>query len=235
MSISAVSAAARVPQGDPATTNDAKPSLPDPLAGRVHVLGKPVRTLAAAGFGVLGAAAAGGLAFAMGRGSIGAAKLATVTAGAAVGGGLAGVALTALIGHGPRVGAAYGRNSYFVKTGTEQYNTTCTSTSRVSVGDTDGDGFPNYRTVTTTYPCVKVRDVGYNEWRGATGSTFVGRRKGSSRGYETRDAAVRAPQAGPRDLVVRRADGRYYLYKSQTSGLQQVDKITASVPGVTTW
>lgn len=211
------------------TTGNAK----DPLAGRVHVFGKPVSAvgLAATVLGTAGAAGTG--AFFIAR-SVGKSSpvIAAITAGAAIGGGIVGGALSALL-PGPKVGYADGRNTYFVKTGTEPYNTTCTETIRTNVGDTDGDGFDNYRTSTRTYPCVKIRDVGYYKWYGDTGGLYLGRQRGAGDGYETLQAAKDAVSAGG-TLFVERADGRFYAYGSTTSGLEAVDSLHPTASGVTT-
>jgi hypothetical protein len=234
MTVNAASAQVRLPQDAAPAATSSKATASDPLAGRTHIFGKPVRTIAVGGLGLAGGATFGGAAFGIARSS-GAAggKLGLITAGAALLGALGGVALSGLT-HGPKVGAAYGRNPHFVKTGTEPYNTTCTSTTRVNVGDTDGDGFDNHRSVSTTYPCVKVRDVGYNEWRSATGSTFIGRRVGAAEGYESLEAARKASPDTGNQLLVSRPDGRHYTYRSETSGLRAVDQVTSSTPGVRT-
>jgi hypothetical protein len=232
MTTSAISAGVRAaaPAVTTSASADGAGNADDPLAGRIHVFGKPVSAGGFAASVLGGASVAGTGAFLLTRGLRTTPVLAAITAGAAVGGGIVGGMLSTFL-NGPKVGTASGRNSHFVKTGTEPYNTTCTETIRVNVGDTDGDGFDNYRTSTRTYPCVKIRDVGYNEWRGASGDLYLGRQRGDSDGYDTLDAAKAAVTEGG-TLFVHRADGRYYAYGSSTSGLQRVDELRPNAPGV---
>jgi hypothetical protein len=205
----------------------------DPTAGRIHVFGKPVSKLALFGIGAAGAVAGGGLAYGISRMSSAALstpKLGLIAAGGALLGGLTGAALSAF-SDGPEVGVSVGRRSVFVKTGEEAYNTTCTETFRTNVGDTDGDGFANYHTTTRTYPCVKIRDVGYNEWRAASGELNLGFHKGASDGYGSLEEA-KAAVTDADTLFVQRDGGRIHAYGIDTDGPQKKDSIRVTSPGV---
>ncbi|MCB0878374.1 MAG: hypothetical protein KDC46_05270 [Thermoleophilia bacterium] len=235
MSIAATSGArASVPVSAQPTTGADKAAVgKDPLAGQLHVFGKPSSIGAVLGMGGAAAAITGGMTYAVTRSfstPLAPLKAGLVVGGAALAGGLIGVALNRLM-PGPKVGIVHGEKPFFVKTGTEPYNSTCTDSIRVNVGDTDGDGYDNYRTSTRTYDCVKVRDVGHYEWRPASGDLRLGVRIGDRAGYETADAA-RAAAAGTSALVVERPDGRFYAYKKDVSGVSNINTTVMTVPGI---
>lgn len=207
--------AAAAPDHDP----DRSSHLPDPTDGRIHVLGKPVSKLALGGFMVGGIAIGGGLGATFG------------TRGAAIGGaigGLVGAGLSSFT-DGPRVGTSQGTDTVFVKTGEETYNTTCTATHRTNVGDTDGDGYANYHTTTSTYPCVQVRDVGYHENRPASGDFNLGRHKGARAGYDSLVEATHAVDG--RAVFVQRGE-RVHAYGIDQDGPENKEGVTAHHDGV---
>jgi hypothetical protein len=137
-------------------------------------------------------------------------------------GALAGVLGVGFLLNGPDVGYTTGRANYWVKTGEETYNGTCTH-------QVTRDG----HTETHTYSCLKVRDIGYYQWYDAQGDLQLSRRIGSSDGYANLTDAKADIGSKSKVAFVKR-EGRVFAYTLDPDGptvLKAVRPTHASVVG----